>query len=68
MRNKAITKAYYYNLGFEQLGESDYDGYLIIKKDKIEIHFLSLRSLIQKKIMIRFILEPMLLMKHINFV
>ena len=35
MRDKAITKAYYFKLGFEQFGNTDYDGYLMIKKDNI---------------------------------
>ncbi|WP_047546264.1 bleomycin resistance protein [Psychroserpens sp. Hel_I_66] len=45
MRNKATTKAYYHNLGFKQLGETDYDGYLMIKKDDIEIHFFEFKDL-----------------------
>nr|WP_321223449.1 VOC family protein [uncultured Psychroserpens sp.] len=49
MRNKAITKAYYYNLGFEQLGSKDYDGYLMLIKDKIEIHFFEFKDLDPKE-------------------
>ena len=49
MRNKAITKAYYYNLGFKQLGTVDYDGYLMIQKDNIEIHFFEFRDLDPKE-------------------
>lgn len=49
MRNKAITKAYYYNLGFEQLGSKDYDGYLMLIKDKIEIHFFEFKELDPKE-------------------
>jgi hypothetical protein len=46
MRNKAITKAYYLNqLGFEDIGMADFDGYLIIKKDNIEIHFFEYKEL-----------------------
>ena len=49
MRNKAITKAYYKNLGFEQLGDKEYDGYLMIKKDDIEIHYFEFKDLNPKK-------------------
>lgn len=46
MRNKAITRDFYINkLGFEQLGKEDYDGYLMVKKDNIEIHFFEFASL-----------------------
>jgi hypothetical protein len=42
MRNKAATKDFYINkLGFQNVGSSDYDGYLMIEKDDIEIHFLN---------------------------
>lgn len=38
MRSKALTKDFYLNkLGFKVI--ADYDGYLIIEKDHIEIHF-----------------------------
>lgn len=40
MRNKEITKAYYLNaLGFEVIGRDDYENYLMVQKDEIEIHF-----------------------------
>ncbi|RZK58044.1 MAG: VOC family protein [Pedobacter sp.] len=46
MRNKAITRDFYINkLGFEQLGKEDYDGYLMLKKDDIEIHFFEFTGL-----------------------
>ncbi len=39
MRNKAITRDFYINkLGFTQFG-GDYDGYLMVEKDNIQIHF-----------------------------
>jgi catechol 2,3-dioxygenase-like lactoylglutathione lyase family enzyme len=38
MRNKSITKDFYVNkLGFEAIG--DYANYLLLRKDKIEVHF-----------------------------
>ena len=44
MRDKERTKDYYLNnLGFKQLG--DYDDYLIVAKDKIEIHFFKFKGL-----------------------
>lgn len=50
MRNKAITKAYYINqLGFKELGDKDYDGYLMLEKDKIEIHFFEFKDLNPKE-------------------
>ncbi len=49
MRNKAITKAYYYNLGFKPLGDIDYDGYLMLIKDDIEIHFFEFTALNTKE-------------------
>lgn len=44
MRDKAATKAYYVNqLGFMVLG--DYDEYLMVKKEGIEIHFFAFKTL-----------------------
>lgn len=46
MRNKAATKDYYVNLlGFQVLGNIDYDGYLMLCKDKIQIHFFEFKDL-----------------------
>ena len=40
MRNKAKTFDYYVNkLGFENFGNEDFEDYLMLKKDEIEIHF-----------------------------
>lgn len=50
MRNKTVTKDYYMNqLGFKQLGSVDYDGYLMLKKDEIEIHFFEFKDLNPKE-------------------
>lgn len=44
MRNKSITKDFYVNkLSFEELG--DYENYLIVGKDNIEIHFFIFKEL-----------------------
>jgi catechol 2,3-dioxygenase-like lactoylglutathione lyase family enzyme len=46
MRNKAATKAFYINsLGFQQMGSEDYDGYLMLERDDIEIHFFEFSEL-----------------------
>ena len=48
MRNKAATRHYYINqLGFQEIG--DYDGYLMVKKDTIEIHFFEFKELDPKE-------------------
>lgn len=48
MRNKSATRHYYINqLGFQELG--DYDGYLIVQKDEIEIHFFEFKELDPKE-------------------
>ncbi|MBL7808065.1 MAG: VOC family protein [Saprospiraceae bacterium] len=43
MRNKAQTLQYYRQLGFEPTG--DYDAYLMLQKDQIEIHFFAFPDL-----------------------
>ena len=46
MRNKNIIKNYYINeLEFTELVSFDYEEYLILKKDNIEIHFFEFKSL-----------------------
>lgn len=46
MRNKAVTKDYYVNkLGFQVFGNNDFDGYLMIHKDNIQIHFFEFKDL-----------------------
>lgn len=50
MRSKLITQDYYINkLGFEKLGKTDYDGYLMIQKDNIQIHFFEFKDLNPKE-------------------
>lgn len=40
MRNKAITRDFYITqLGFQEFGSADFEGYLMVQKDNIEIHF-----------------------------
>ena len=50
MRNKSITKDFYINkLGFKNIGSSDFQGYLMIQKDNIEIHFFEFKDLNPKE-------------------
>jgi len=50
MRDKKITRSYYIDqLGFEELGTIDYDGYLMLAKDNIEIHFFEFKTLDPKE-------------------
>lgn len=46
MRNKATTMAYYLNgLGFRTVGSADHEGYLMVRRDDIEIHFFEHKDL-----------------------
>ena len=46
MRNKSITKAYYIqNLGFTEFGSTDYEYYLMLEKDKLQLHFFQFKDL-----------------------
>ena len=50
MRNKAVTREYYLNtLGFQETGKEDYEGYLMMCKDGIEIHFFEFKELDPKE-------------------
>ncbi|MES2381455.1 MAG: VOC family protein [Bacteroidota bacterium] len=50
MRDKATTKDFYLNkLGFKELGSADFDGYLMVAKDNIEIHFFEFKALDPKE-------------------
>src|SRR6476659_9087362 len=46
MRDKAATKEFYLKkLGFQQFGSADYDEYLMVQKDNIQIHFFEFKEL-----------------------
>lgn len=46
MRNKVATRNFYLDLlGFADIGSADFEGYLLIKKDNIEIHFFEFKEL-----------------------
>jgi hypothetical protein len=46
MRDKTITKDFYLSqLGFQTFGNADFDGYLMLQKDNIQIHFFEFKEL-----------------------
>lgn len=48
MRDKSVTRDYYVNqLGFQEIG--DYESYLMVQKDQIEIHFFEFKALDPKE-------------------
>lgn len=50
MRDKARTRDFYVNkLGFQEFGNADYDGYLMVQKDRIQIHFFEFKELDPKE-------------------
>ena len=50
MRNKANTRDFYVTqLGFADIGSADFEGYLLLKKDHIEIDFFEFKGLDPKE-------------------
>lgn len=46
MRDKSVTWKYYHDmLGFEAAGTADYEGYLMVRKDNVELHFFEFTTL-----------------------
>ena len=46
MRDKSVTRNYYLTkLGFKEVGSGEYDDYLLVAKDEIEIHFFKFKDL-----------------------
>lgn len=46
MRNKSATRDFYLNrLDFQEFGSTDFDGYLMVQKDAIQIHFFEFKEL-----------------------
>jgi len=46
MRDKKISSEFYINqLGFQPYG-GDFDGYLMVEKDNVQIHFFEFRALV----------------------
>jgi extradiol dioxygenase family protein len=50
MRDKTATKEYYVDkLGFQVYGSADHEGYLMVQKDTIQIHFFEFKELDPKE-------------------
>ena len=50
MRNKGITRDFYINkLEFQEFGSADFNGYLMVQKDSIQIHFFEYKELNPKE-------------------
>ena len=50
MRSMAATKNFYINkLGFKNVGNVEFDGYLMVEKDNIEIHFFEFKEIDAKE-------------------
>ncbi len=50
MRDKTATRDFYINkLDFEEFGSIDFDGYLMVQKDNIQIHFFEFKGLDPKE-------------------
>jgi hypothetical protein len=50
MRDKARTKEFYLNrLDFQEFGSHDFDGYLMVQKDAIQLHFFAFEALDPKE-------------------
>jgi len=50
MRDKVVTRDFYLNkLSFQEFGSADYDGYLMMQKDSIQIHFFEFKDLDPKE-------------------
>ena len=50
MRDKKVTREFYTNrLGFKEFGSADFDGYLMMEKDQIQIHFFEFKELNPKE-------------------
>jgi len=50
MRDKKATRNFYADkLGFQEFGSVDFDGYLMMQKDGIQIHFFEFKTLDPKE-------------------
>ncbi|MFX0558537.1 bleomycin resistance protein [Maribacter sp. CXY002] len=46
MRDKNVTREFYISkLGFKEFGSADFDGYLMMEKDQIQIHFFEFKAI-----------------------
>lgn len=47
MRDKTATLDFYVQkLGFEVFGRADFEGYLMVQKDQVQIHFFAFQDLV----------------------
>lgn len=50
MRDKKATRNFYSTkLGFQEFGSADFEGYLMMQKDAIQIHFFEFKTLDPKE-------------------
>ncbi|PXY43590.1 bleomycin resistance protein [Flavobacterium hydrophilum] len=50
MRDKTASREFYINkLGFHEFGNADFDHYLMLQKDSIQIHFFEFKELDPKE-------------------
>ena len=50
MRDKAATRSFYIDgLGFQEFGSADFEGYLMVQKDDIQLHFFEFKDLDPKE-------------------
>ena len=50
MRDKNVTREFYINkLGFKDYGSANFDSYLMMEKDQIQIHFFEFKELAPKE-------------------
>ena len=50
MRDKGVTRDFYLNkLDFQEFGSADFNGYLMVQKDSIQIHFFEFKELDPKE-------------------
>lgn len=50
MRHKDVTHDFYIKkLGFQVFGSPDYEGYLMVQKDTVQIHFFEFKELDPKE-------------------
>ena len=50
IRNKDVTREFYSNkLGFNEFGSADFNDYLMMEKDRIQIHFFKFKELNPKE-------------------
>lgn len=50
MRDKTVTKDFYINkLGFQEFGNAEFEGYLMVTKDNVQIHFFEYKNLDPKE-------------------